>query len=349
MTEPLRILVLSDGRPGHYHLSDGVAAALGRLRTVAVEHVEIRRSPLAPNRVLAPLVRSGLLAPSSLLAYGYGRGATRLPPADVVISAGGDTIAANVAAARMLGALNIFCGTLRKIPPQAFSLIVSSYEQHRDLPRHVVTLKPNRLDPGALGRPRDVPRFGAANPPKSAGLLIGGDSGLFHYTDTEWDALYAFARDVSRAWGTRWIVSTSRRTGGHAARCAAELAREESVVTEFIDYATAGPGTLARVFAKADVAVCTEDSSTMISEAVSVRLPVIGVSPARSSYKGEEAAYRRLMIANGWCRSIPIAALGLEAFAKALGEIKPMQENHIDALARLLAERLPGLIGRAAP
>ena len=53
----------------------------------------------------------------------------------------------------------------------------------------------------------------------------------------------------------------------------AELAKNDSVIAHFIDYRTAGPGTLPDVFRKAEVIVCTENSSTMVSEAVSARLP----------------------------------------------------------------------------
>ena len=64
------------------------------------------------------------------------------------------------------------------------------------------------------------------------------------------------------------------------------------MVARFIDYRTAGPGTLPEVFATAEVIVCTEDSSTMISEAVSARLPVVGVAPAAHRFTDEEEAYR---------------------------------------------------------
>ena len=49
-----------------------------------------------------------------------------------------------------------------------------------------------------------------------------------------------------------------------------------SIVARFIDYRVDGPGTLPEIFDKAEVIVCTEEFSTMISEAVSARLPVVG-------------------------------------------------------------------------
>ncbi len=81
----------------------------------------------------------------------------------------------------------------------------------------------------------------------------------------------------------------------------------------------------------------------MISEAVSARLPVVGVSPAAHRFTEEEAAYRQLLIENGWCRVLPIAGLTPEGFAAALSEIEPIEENPLDMLATKLKERLPAL------
>jgi mitochondrial fission protein ELM1 len=97
------------------------------------------------------------------------------------------------------------------------------------------------------------------------------------------------------------------------------------------------------VFGKAEVIVCTEDSSTMVSEAVSARLPVVGVAPEAHRFTDEESAYRAFLVRNDWCRVLPIAALTPETFAAALSEIEPIKENPLAALAAKLKERLPAL------
>ena len=81
----------------------------------------------------------------------------------------------------------------------------------------------------------------------------------------------------------------------------------------------------------------------MISEAVSARLPVVGVAPAAHRFTDEETAYRNFLVNKGWCRVLPIAALTPESFAAALAEIEPIKENPLDALAMLLKECLPQL------
>lgn len=338
----LRVLLLADDKPGHYHLAEGVIAALARRRAVDVARIEVRRHRVFPNRMLADALASGLMSPVAVLRLAYGIRAESLA-SDLVVSAGGDTIVPNAALAKVLGALNIFCGTLRRLSSAHFSLIVSSYESHRALPRHLVTLKPNAIDPDAPERRRERPAQLQNGYPLLAGLLVGGDSGLFKYGQDEWAKLREFLETSHRSGGTRWIVSTSRRTGAPVADGFAELAKSSVSIAELIDYRTAGPGSLGRLFQQADAILATEDSSTMISEAVSQRLPVVGVSPAEHGFKKDEAEYRALMLANAWCRFVPIAELTPGRFKAALAEITPMRENHLDRLADALAERLPKL------
>lgn len=340
----LQILHFSDGRPGHYHLSEGVIAALGRIAECSVTTLPVRRRRLIPGRMLRFLLERAIVSPERVLQWGYGIGAAQLGRPSLVISSGGETLPANVAAARSAGAPNIFVGSLRGIDAGNFSLVVSSYARHENRPRHLVTIKPSAVDPDAIGRPALVPEFSPDNPPALAGMLIGGDSGLFKYREAEWHRLFEFARELSAAWGTRWLLSTSPRTPGPVAEAAFVLARDKAVVADFIDYKLAGPGSLSRIFGKADMILCSEDSSTMISEAAWARLPVVGVSPAHHAFKPEEAEYRRLLVNNGWCRFIPIARLTVKSFGGALEEITPLSGNPLDALAGELRRRLPDLL-----
>ncbi len=340
---PLPILILSDGRPGHYHLAEGVAAAIGRRRPVAVTRIELRRRRWIPGRALTGLAGAGMSG-GAILRAGYGLDAQRLPESRLVISAGGNTIAANIAAARHLKAVNIFCGTLRRAAPEDVSLVVSSYARHATLPRHLVALKPNGIDPDQLGARGTAIWRADAGAPKLAGLLVGGDSGYFRYSGEDWSRLVAFLSESWRAAGTRWVVSTSPRSPDGVGDRLAALAREpDGPIAEFIDFRTAGAGTLPRLFSAVDAILCTEDSSTMISEAVCARLPVVGVAPRQHDFKDEEREYRAFMQAQGWCRFLPLPQLTPSAFQAALAEVRPLTENHLDRLAAQLAERLPQL------
>ncbi|MGE0766051.1 MAG: ELM1/GtrOC1 family putative glycosyltransferase [Hyphomicrobiaceae bacterium] len=340
---PIAILILSDERPGHYHLAEGVAAAIERRTPVTVARLATERRRSVPGRVLAGALGLGL-SPGIVLRRGYRIGGTLPDRIDLVISAGGDTLAANVAVARLRGVPNIFCGTLRHFPADAFSLVVSSYARHAGIARHLVTLKPNGIDPDTLPGGMRHRALGPGQPPRMAGLLVGGPSGLFEWRGDEWRSLAAFLADSARAHGTRWIVSTSRRTPVAVADLFVALAQQpDSPIAKLIDFRVAGPGTLPGLFGGVEAILATEDSSTMLSEAVCARLPVVGVAPARHDFKDDEREYRALLTARNWCRSLPLASLRPAAFVAALAEVRPLADNHLDLLAAAISERLPEL------
>ena len=340
----IKIIFLADTRPGHYHLAEGVIAAIARLRPVEVTRVPVERKWIVPTRWLRRRINANSFYPPRMLRMAYRIDAAALPKPDLVVSAGGETLMPNICVTRLFGVPNIFCGALlRGLGAENFSLVISSYDRDATSSRHMVVLKPSSIDPDALGRPKLVPRYGLDNTPRRAGLLIGGNAGPFRYRRHEWELLLQFVKTISAAWGTRWLVSTSRRTPDRVADRFALLAKDATMIERFIDFREAGPGTLPEIFGRADVIVSTEDSSTMISEAVSARLPVIGVAPSAHRFTDEEQEYRDFLIRNGWCRVLPIADLTPGAFARALSEITPLEENPLDALAAKLKQRLPQL------
>jgi mitochondrial fission protein ELM1 len=325
---PLTALLLCDDRPGHYHLAEGVIAAARRLKPIDVVRLEVRRGAW-PGGVLAAFVNAGL-SPRWLMRAVYGVDAQSLPEAQLIVSAGAETLAANAAAARLLGAPNVFYGSLRGFRPECFTVVLTSYARYADRPRHVMALKPSSIDAATLPVRSEVQQFGPTRAPRLAGLLIGGDAGGFGYAPDEWSRLIGFLGETYQAWGTRWIVSNSRRTPGAVSDAISSLAASaDGAIAEFIDVRAVGAGTLRGVFERA--------------EAIAALLPAVGVAPARHTFTEEERGYRTFLASNGWYRSLPIAELTTERLLAALVQIRPPTENPLDRLAAILRERLPGL------
>jgi mitochondrial fission protein ELM1 len=340
---PLKALLLSDGRPGHYHLAEGILAAAARRREIEVVRLEVRRPRWLPGRLLSWLTNGGV-APARVLSFAYGVDAARLPPADLVVSAGGDTLAANVAAAKLLGAANIFYGSLRRYRPEDFSLALTSYARQATRPNQLMTLKPSPADPDLLLRAAPASRPGPGRPPRLAGLLIGGSAGAIQFSRGDWEHLIAFLTSQHHADATRWIVSNSRRTPEGISDALERLSLAAGgPLEEFIDVRKTGAGTLGGLFARSEAILCTADSSSMLSEAVWLRRPALAIVPELSSLSSDERGYRAYLEANGWARELSVAELSPERFLAELGRLKPLAANPLDLLAAALAERLPAL------
>ncbi len=339
----LKVLLLVDDKPGHYNLAQGVIAALERLVNINTTRINVRQRRWAPGRLLSSLVNNKV-SDKTILKIGYGISRKDLPRADLVISAGGNTLAANISAARTWHAENIFIGSLRRFYPHDFSVVITSYQRFAHLPRHLVCLKPSTLDPDALGHAQNASEFGSGNPPAIAGLLLGGNTSDYKYKPDEWQRLIDLVGETHACWGTRWLVSNSRRTPDFASDLFAQKAAQTASPIEFIDYRSAGPGTVQRIYTSADVILCSNDSSSMISEAIAARQQVIGLTPKVHNFNPQEQQYRQYLEQNNWTRTLAIAALSPEIIEKTLAQIHPMQQNHLDLLAEKLKQRLPGLL-----
>jgi mitochondrial fission protein ELM1 len=340
---PLKILLLSDGRPGHYNLSEGIVAAISRLRALEVARLEVKRPHWVPARVLSTLVNTGMPA-TRILKRIYGLSLESLGQPDLIVSAGGNTLAANVAASEITGAANVFYGSLRRYDPEDFTLAMTSYSADAIGPNRLMWLKPSSLDVEDLEvtqRPGPQAASEGARG-RTFGLIIGGDSGTVAFSPDDWDRLLSFIQATFEDGGGRWIVANSPRTPSAISdRFAALMAVENSPVSQFLDVRSAGPGTLGAVLAGSEAVVCTADSSTMLSEAVWMQRRVVAVSPVSFSLPDNENDYRLWLEKQGWARQLPIGDLTPASFETALKSIVPMQDNPLDALAAELARRLP--------
>ena len=320
-------------------------AAIARLRPVAATCLRVRRRLLIPSRALLRCVDLGL-PPAAILRIGYGLDPAKLPRAHFVVSAGGETLAANAAAAGLLAVPNLFSGRLRGLAPERVDVILVSLDRLATHANYLVCLPPSPIDLGGEGRA--ARRFGHDNPPRSVGVLIGGNSGSFRYHSEDWRRLTRFLRDAHRTAAIRWLATTSRRSQAAIADTLADLARDASFgIDTFIDYRTPGTGTLRDIYTAADAILCTDDSTSMISEAVGACLPVVAVRPAAGRLAAQEREYRDLLAARGWYRALPLAGLSPHAFLAALEEITPPARSPLDQLAEAIAKRLPSLL--AAP
>lgn len=331
----LRILILSDGRPGHFNISEGIAAALGRrFRTDVLRH-DVRRGRW-PGALLGLMVNGGVPA-SAILRQVYGIDPGEVPAADLIVSAGAETLAANVALARLQGAPNIFYGSLRLFAPRHFSLVLTSYARQARHPNQLMSLKPSRLE--RLPAP-----LKASGDGRRVALLVGGDGGGVHFAAEDWDRLLAFIVHSHKDAGWQWSVTNSRRTPPAVTSALAALASGASpAIARLVDAGTPDTGTLADVLAAGDVIAVTSDSSTMLSEAVQLGRPVLSLSPQQISLTRDEATYRRYLQESGWVASLAIADLSIDRFEAASGGVRPMKYNFLDTLADLVTSRIPAL------
>lgn len=230
MGNPMRILVISDGKAGHENQSLGLAEAMARLRPTEIDTLQLDTEKGFLGRLKADV--SG-----------------KFPRPDYVLAAGHATHPAALLIARKYGARSI---SLMKpsLPVSWFHRCICPEHDFigKHIPPNVITSK------GALNRVR--PSEGAKS---GKILLIGGPSKTHGYDEA---ALIARIREITT--DGEWQVADSRRT---PETFLPALKKELPRLTVFPHQETR-PGWLAAKLSSAEIVWVTEDSVSMIYEAL---------------------------------------------------------------------------------
>jgi len=275
-------LVLADGKPGHENQSLGALPsdiAPWRFGVAFRSRLAWLRAWLAAWLGLPALAGRfpwpGLITGAEALAARL----EQAPPPAVVISAGSGPAPLTLLLARRLGRPAVTCMT-PSVGLKGFDLaLVPAHDRPRPGPKVVVTLgAPNRIEAAALAE------AGAAFRARNAlgegpfvALLMGGEAPR-HAIPPELGArILEGCLALARARKAGLLVTTSRRTRADTEDRMAERAGEAAY---FCRGRSDPESPVAGMLALAGLAVVTEDSVSMVSEAASAPTRVLTVAVA---------------------------------------------------------------------
>ncbi len=291
MNNAIRLLILSDNKPGHLTGSLGVLGSLEKLMPVQPATLQIRlrlKFMRYPLRVL--LNHPGWIdrAPKTvqrwLLRFLYTiKEPKQLEAADGfdwLVSAGGDTSFINAWIARLYGIKNIYCSSLRGLNPALFTVVLSLGTGQAGNNEIQMELAPAPVDREKINEQGRL--FRAAQKLENEtvwAVLVGGDGAGYRYDRSSMDLLAGGLLALAERHKARLLITTSRRTG---------LKLEQTLKAHLdthpaVAYATYFNHQPEKVVAKflgaADVVFCTADSGSMITEAMAAGKPVYVLVP----------------------------------------------------------------------
>ena len=87
----------------------------------------------------------------------------------------------------------------------------------------------------------------------------------------------------------------------------------------------------------ARIILVTEDSNSMITEAVCCKKPVIAIAPKLRKMNNDEDGYLAYLRSRGWLASADLnTSLELRSIIEKANRLEPMHGNHLDQLAKKL-------------
>ena len=336
----MRILVLYDGKSGHLSQALG-AAQLIQERLNAPVFIEQRIAKIRV-KLLNGITRRFVCASSTfmqrLVSYSYRWQKPEQKP-DLIISFGGNTIALNVALSKLWGCHNLAIGN-------RYSVKLKHLDAH-------ITMRGSTSNPKVILSPIALCKIKPAlcaekgnelkrslSGPRYWGMLVGGDGSGYHYQARDWHDLGGAMKVISENHGIKWILTTSRRSGQTA----------EKILMQYLAPATCGKVfigsdpeeySLEAILGASERLFCTEDSLSMVTEAVAMEKPVTSLRP---KHVNKKTTHNMAIEYLATCGLIDRVAMEkLHQIDCTLYSVKKSYQAHLDDIFRQLMVMLSEL------
>tara|TARA_B100000519_G_C14241722_1_gene437661 strand:+ start:1101 stop:2231 length:1131 start_codon:yes stop_codon:yes gene_type:complete len=310
--QPKKIVILSDGKPGHYNQSLGI---MDQLSDDEYQLVEINfRSKWHDNilRIFLSLFPGGKLTDKviwSILFFSLTEETIsklkNIQSVALILSTGSSVAAVNLLLGQLLDAKTVTCRPPSPVGTRQFDLAILPRLYWRQPERINVcrTLGvPNRISPERLEHFRPLSQKVSSSQRSKIGLLIGGNSPLHNMSKkvaTRWiDFLIQLVK--SRKWQV--LLSTSRRTPKVIEEYIADIVKDRNDDFPINLFSHQIPSSsqfkFEHILANSDLLLVTEDSFSMVCEACSSGKPVVILEVERTQpnwrYRQWDTIYQEL-------------------------------------------------------
>ena len=282
-TTLMKVVILSDNKPGHYKQSLGIVEKMPESETEWLP-IAFRRKWRDNLLRLFMCIFGGMPFPTSLIqtllrwsltAESY-KALRDLRAADIILSTGSSVAAVNLLLGRMLGAKTVTCRRPSPLGIRQFDLaILPMFSWHGK--RHKANVcktigVPNPISPDALNaeQQRLMQALNLPDCPR-IGLLIGGTDQHETITTADAEQLSRICKAVATEMNAQILVTTSRRTPTEVTAHLTSTFRHSAWCPFFIEPDT--PSALTdpyqAILALSDLLIVTADSFSMVCEAAS--------------------------------------------------------------------------------
>lgn len=274
----MNLLIIKDDKPGHYNQSEGISKALEHLYSdLKVERIEVQIKNKLSRLFLKYILNfytSFFSNEENLkyLKYFFTKFSIPKTRPDLIISTGGNTVNLNAWLRSAYQSKNIFNGRLRGQKEELFTCITTviplGYQNEI-----VIDVAPSVITQDTHNTNLFIQTHNLNE--KYYTLLIGGDGAGYKYDSDFYSMLKKFVKNTSKTDNIKWLISTSRRTPLDIEE---NLQQELSEVSAYFVAYNEQPQKVLNPFLQIGEKIfVTEDSASMISEAITSRKPVFTI------------------------------------------------------------------------
>lgn len=295
----LKVLIISDGKAGHVTQSEGVVNYLGRYFSIEKNVFRVRPKIKVANWLLRKMLNENRMYATLFFSLFYSFDKSQLPSLevpDLIISTGGNTCGVNALLAKKFHCKNLFSGSLRRHNPELFSGVITATPMKGVENSIVLDVVPTLINYEKLQQAGKefLAKHEIHFDKKLWVVLIGGDGSGYRYSRNDYQEMAAAMLGLARKYGIRWLLTTSRRTGKTNENYLKTLLSDSNEIAYAVYYNDKPEKVMNAFLGLATVIFCTEDSTSMVSEAVISQKPVITLrSFTKNINKGHLAVIQR--------------------------------------------------------
>jgi len=271
-----KILIISDGIPGHFNQSKGVASLLTNKHSAETRIIDLQFRSRYLRGLTTVFSRLLMRFPSSstakIISFLYKKIDTT--GLDLIIAAGGKT-APYTAALRILKKIPVIqLGSPRGLHSSLFDALITVERYYEDSSNIIASITPSIYSPEVCEQAAEHKGL-----KEHLLFLIGGEGIGYSYKEDEWEDLIKVIKQLHKTTNLPITIVTSRRSDPKV-----EKKIQSKLQNIPLDYSAwfhqgAKNFNLAALFGSAKNIFVTEDSAMMISESISSGKPVTTLFP----------------------------------------------------------------------
>ena len=269
----MRVLFLKDDKPGHYNQTEGLLLYLREIfPNLEVEYIEVEIKSKFSRKILRFLLNnfSSFFEKKlrlEYLSFFYKKFELPKKNPDLIISTGGNVSNINAWFAKTYSCKNILNGALRGLKEELFTYVTTvidlGYKNQiiLDVAPSLITKEKLELSANKFLEEKNLLKDTIYYC-----LLIGGDGAGYKYDDKFYDDLIVFVKNLSKEKNIKWLITTSRRT---PEKIEEKLKNNlKDFCAYFVDYNKYPQKVILAFLGLSEKIFVTEESSSMISEAI---------------------------------------------------------------------------------
>lgn len=336
------IILITDGKAGHENISKGVIHTIEQYHDINIIKVHAKLRSTWLKRIITVILNQSSFwkEKKSLIDLFYQK--VDVPEKmhyDLIVSTGGTTSFLNVMLSQYLGCPNLYCSSLRGLKYTFFTYIVS-LEDHRYPNEIVVDTPPLSLKYNS----EDVEKFRSENSILKTdsiwSVLIGGPTEDYPYSSNDFEKMVRSIIQLAKDHHTKLCITTSRRTTEKMEEKLYKIFDEEKdMIKKYVLYNQKPEKVMSVFLAVADKIFCTEESGSMVTEAVLSKKPVYTIKTDKANPKGIYKSFIYKLINHQNIVSTDVGNISLITFTEPIKSIEKYPAEIVYTKIKYLLEK----------